>query len=244
MHKITVKFVQAFLPEARKKYNLKAVHQPELDIHGVASKADVYNIGTSPKVIEEGLNAGIKLIGYLAADGYRIKTPLFNLKIRVPGEYDGAETSLPQGVFPTVKLQTSASFREYIKEKVETVIDGVDQRDGLIAEAVDEATGLIDETATIGNILTIRGYGLKLETIEGHHTEAAVFFKPPAGVPTEVKVIAVNEPRTLKVLVPSTLTVGTSYQLVINTMSSARGGGGVLKKMRDMRSEFTLTAQS
>jgi hypothetical protein len=243
MHKITVKFVHAFLPESKKKYNLKAVHQPELDIHGVASKADVYNISTSPKVIEEGLNSGLKLIGYLAADGYRINTPLFNLKIRVPGEYDGAETSLPHGVFPTARLQTSAPFRRYIREKVETVIDGVDQRDGLIAEAVDEATGLIDETATIGNILTIHGYGLKLETAEGHHTEAAVFFYPPAGVPTEVKVIAVNEPRTLKVLVPATLTVGTPYRLVINTMSSTRGSGHLLNKMRDIRSEFTVTAQ-
>jgi hypothetical protein len=86
MHKIAVKFTHAFLPEAKKPYYLKAVHQPELDVHGIASKAGVYNIETSPKVIEEGLNAGMELIYYLAADGYKIKTPLFNLKIRVPGE--------------------------------------------------------------------------------------------------------------------------------------------------------------
>ena len=47
MHKITVKFTEAFLPEAKKKYNLKAVNQPELDIHGIASKAAVYNIATT-----------------------------------------------------------------------------------------------------------------------------------------------------------------------------------------------------
>jgi hypothetical protein len=61
IHKITVKFVHAFLPDARKKYYLKAVRQPELDVHGIASKAEVYNIGTSQKVIEEGLAAGLKL---------------------------------------------------------------------------------------------------------------------------------------------------------------------------------------
>ena len=43
MHRIAVKFVHAFLPDAKKPYNLKAVHQPELDIHGITSKADVYN---------------------------------------------------------------------------------------------------------------------------------------------------------------------------------------------------------
>jgi hypothetical protein len=100
----------------------------------------------------------------------------------------------------------------------------------------------VDETATIGNILTIRGYGLKLETAEGHHVEAAVFFKPATGVPTEVKVIAVNEPRTLKVLVPAELVEGTAYQIVVNTMSSTRNSGVTLKKMRDMRSDFTVTA--
>jgi hypothetical protein len=30
----------------------------------------------------------------------------------------------------------------------------------------------------------------------------------------------------------------------VQTWSSAKGGGGVLKKMRDMRSEFTLTASA
>ena len=61
----------AFLPEAKKPFNLKAAHQPELDIHDIASKADVYNIGTSPKVIEEGMTAGMELIYYLAADGFK-----------------------------------------------------------------------------------------------------------------------------------------------------------------------------
>jgi hypothetical protein len=33
IHNIMAKFVHAFLPEAKKPYNLRAVHQPELDIH-------------------------------------------------------------------------------------------------------------------------------------------------------------------------------------------------------------------
>ena len=59
IHKITVKFVHAFLPDAKKPYNLRAVFQPELDIHALAGKAEVYNIETSPKVIEEGLTAAM-----------------------------------------------------------------------------------------------------------------------------------------------------------------------------------------
>jgi hypothetical protein len=158
MHRIAVKFTHAFLPEAKKPYNLRAVHQPILGVHEIASKADVYNIGTSPQVIEEGLTRGLRLICYLAADGYRISTELFNLKIRVPGEYDGSETHLPHGTFPLARLQVSAAFRKYLKERVNVEFDGVDQSEGLIAQATDEATELVDEAATIGNLLTIHGF--------------------------------------------------------------------------------------
>jgi hypothetical protein len=242
IHKITAKFIHAFLPDAKKSYNLRAVHQPELDVHGIASKADVYNIQTSPKVIEEGLNAGIELIYYLTADGYKIKTPLFNVRIRIPGEYDGSETYLPHGVFPVARMQPSASFREYLKEMVQVQIDGKDDVEGFIAQATDDATGLVDEVATVGNILTVRGYGLKLEAPDGY--SPGVFFKQQTGVPIEATVIAVNEPRTLKLLVPSGLKNGEAYQLVIQTWSSPKHSGSVLKKMRDMRSEFTLTANA
>jgi hypothetical protein len=47
LHKIVVKFVHAFLPDAKKPYNLKAVLQSDLDIHGIASKASVYIKKTS-----------------------------------------------------------------------------------------------------------------------------------------------------------------------------------------------------
>jgi hypothetical protein len=47
IHRVAVKFVNAYLPNAKKAFHLKAVYQPEIDIHGIASKADTYNITTS-----------------------------------------------------------------------------------------------------------------------------------------------------------------------------------------------------
>jgi hypothetical protein len=244
MHRVVVKFIHAFLPDAKRPYNLKAVHQPELNIHGIASKADVYNIGTSPKVIEEGLTAGMELIYYLVADGYKIKTPLFNLKLSVPGEYDGSETRLPDGVFPLGRLQISAAFRKYLKERVKTEFSGIDQSDGLIAEAYDEATETVDEVATIGNLLTIRGFGLKIEGDEAHKDSVGLFVEPEAGgPPVKTEIIAVNEPRTLKVIVPA-LEVGKLYILKVLTQSSAKGHSSLLKNLREVRSEFTPMAHA
>jgi hypothetical protein len=227
IHRIAVKFIHVFLPEAKKPYNLRAVHRPELDAHGIASKADVYNIGTSPKIIEDGMNAGLELIHYLVADGLKIKTPLFTLKLRIPSEYDGSETRLPHRIHPVARLQTGAHFRKYLQERVQVEFDGIDQSDGLIAEARDEA-------ATIGNLLTLHGYGLKLEGDNAHRDAVGLFFKPEeGGTAVKAEIIAVNEPRTLKVIVPA-LEAGKRYTLKVATQSSAKHGSTFITVVRSL----------
>jgi hypothetical protein len=127
---------------------------------------------------------------------------------------------------------------------VKVEFDGVDQSDGLIAQATDEATELVDEAATIGNLLTAHGFGLKIEGDEGHRDAVGPLFEPEGGgTAVKTEIIAVNEPRTLKVIVPA-LEAGKAYDLKVVTQSSAKGGGALLKKIREMRSEFSLTAQS
>ena len=192
VHRVAVKFAKAYLPVAKRPYYLKAVHQPELDLHGIASKAEVYNIHTSPKVIYEGAAAMMELIYYLVADGYVIKTPLFNLRMRLPGEYTGAETHLPDGVHPEAAMHPAAELRSYLKDRVQVCFDGFEQHDGIIGEAVDEATGRINETATIGNILTLHGLGLKIEADDGHKSTSGLFFEAEDGVRVHAPVIAVN----------------------------------------------------
>jgi len=244
LHRIQVRFIHAFLPDAKKPYYLKAVHQPELDIHGIASKAEVYNIGTSPKVIEEGFTAGSVLACYLAADGYRLNTPLFKMKVKVPGEYDGSETHLPQEVYPTVVLQATAQFRKYLREKVKIEFDGIEQADGLIAEAYDEASEMMDELATIGKLLTIHGFGLKIEADDTHKNAVGLFFDSVIGYPpVKADIIAVNQPRTLKVIVPAGLKEGSPYKLRVVTQGSARTSAHLLKELRQSVSDFSLTAQ-
>jgi len=245
IHNIIAKFVPSFLPEAKKPYNLRAVHQPELDIHGIASKADVYNMQTSPKVIEEGMNAGMELIYYLVADGFKIKTPLFNLRMRIPGEYLGSERQLPPDIFPEARMNTSARLREYLRDKVKIVLDGIDQSDGLIAEAIDETTGLIDETTARGHLLTIHGFGLKIDGAEENRDATGLYFAPVGGGNEAVKaeIVAVNEPRTLKVIVPQGVVSGTKYTLKVVTQTSAKYPSHILKNLREVHSDIVLSIE-
>jgi hypothetical protein len=235
--------VHAFLPDTKKPYNLKAVLQSELDIHGIASKASVYNITTPPKVIEEGLTAGMELIFYLAADGYKIKTPLFNLRLRVPGEYDGGETSLPDGTYPEARLSVSSDFRHYIRDNVKLEFDGIETNNGYIANVDNKADGTTDEIITVGGLIAVHGYGLKVESDDFHAGMAGVFFEGPDGSHIKAEIVAVNEPRTLKLIVPSTLIADADYYVVVLTQSSTKSTGALLKNIRMVRSDFTLKAQ-
>ena len=226
----------------KKPYHLRAVGQPELDIHGIASKAAVYHIPISPIVIEQGFTAAIELMYYLVASGYSIKTPLFSLRMRIPGEYSGMETTLPEGVHPVPRLQISKQFRNYLKNKVKLEIDGFDHSNGLIIEALDEATGLINQGLTPGNFLTIQGYGLKMDSDTEHKLQTGAFFKPESGELIKAPLIAINEPKRIKLIVPNELKPGIPYRIFIETMSSSKGSGALTKKIRDICSDFSLVA--
>jgi hypothetical protein len=243
IHQIITKFFPAFLPNAKKKYYARSVLQTPLNVHDIASKADVYNITTTPKVIEEGLTAGFQLITYLVADGYKIKTDLVNMRIRIPGEYEGTETHLPEGVDPEVRITPAHALRKYIREHVQIVFDGVEESQGMIGRVKDEATGLVDEVITIDNIVTVRGYGLKIDSDVQHAAQVGVFLVNEDQQETPVKAVALNEPRTLKVLMPASLFAGAAYTLLIRTQSSVKSGSHLLKDVREVRSDFQLTAQ-
>jgi hypothetical protein len=53
----------------------------------------------------------------------------------------------------------------------------------------------------------------------------------------------VNEPRTLKVITPLSLQKGAQYTLKVVTQCSAKTHSHMLKELREIKSEFTLTSQ-
>jgi hypothetical protein len=141
-----------------------------------------------------------------------------------------------------VRIQCAAAFRQYIRERVKVRIDGIDDTDGFIAETVDEKSGYTDEVMSFGNLLAIRGYDLKIEWDAAHKDEAGLWFDDGQGLRTKAKIIALNEPKTLKVIVPATLKVEGKYTLQIVTQSSAKHSAVLLKNIREVRSTFELMA--
>jgi hypothetical protein len=242
MHRITAKFFPAFLPDAKKPYNLRAVYQPELDIHGIASKAEVYNITTSPKVIEEGATALMELVYYLAADGYKISTPVFNLRVGIPGEYEGHETHLPPEVHPHGLINLSAGLRQYLQENVAIQLDGIESNEGFIGSFYDKDT---DTTTTLtpGGLYILHGIGLKIASDAEHANDVGIYYEDASSgerIREDMKNIAQNEPATISALANRNLLTARHFYIVIRTQSPVNHVGRLLKNVREVKSDFTL----
>jgi hypothetical protein len=249
MHQIAVKFYPAGLPKAKKPYILRAVHLPELDVHAVASKAEMYNVALDPSIIEKGANAFLQLVTYLAADGYQIKTPLFTLKMSIPGEYNGRETHLPDGIRPQGRINLSADVQQYLREHVQLQFTGEKDTNGFIEEVIDRTTGGVNQTLHPGALFGITGGGLKIAADATHAGEVGIFLEPAAGgarVRIDPRNIIVNEPMRLAAVAPpaSTTPEGSQWRVVVRTQASSKAHGGhLLKRIREMKSNFTLTIQ-
>ncbi|MDR3312373.1 MAG: DUF4469 domain-containing protein, partial [Spirochaetaceae bacterium] len=92
----------------------------------------------------------------------------------------------------------------------------------------------------IGDVLVIRGHGLK---VEGDDAGVGVYFTGATAVRIKCKRIVVNEPKTLKVIVPA-LTAGMDYNLEVVTRSPVKGGGTTLRNPRVVEADFTLKAEA
>jgi hypothetical protein len=242
MHNLVAKFVPAFLPNHKKPYYLRVEYAPELDIHALASKAEIYDVSVDPNTIEEGLKAASQLIFYCSKDGYKIKLPFANIWIKIPGEYDGYETSLPPGKQPEIRISAPVPFQRYVERNVKVETAGIMADNGLIATAIDNATGDVDSHATINDALIIRGTGLKIGADASNKSYVGVRLQDIVSGEEWPCVLVMNEPTELRVIVPPAPTDATKhlYNIIVVTQTTVSHGQSLQKELREMRSDFRI----
>jgi hypothetical protein len=242
IHAITVKFVHTHLPTARKAYTARVTLQTELNLEQIAEKAALYNLDISPDRIVDGTKAFITLCCYLCADGYKLKTPLFNSHIRIPGEYDGHETHLPPDIRPSVSMEPAADFRNYIGERVKVTFDGIDDTNGFIAGLHDEQSDTTNRYVTPYGFINIRGAGLKIASDEAHAPAVGLYLAAADKEEVQISLIAINAPKLLKAYTPAL--PGGTYTVVIRTQTPGTNpNAAFLKNVREIRSDFTVTVR-
>ncbi|MDR0667412.1 MAG: DUF4469 domain-containing protein, partial [Prevotellaceae bacterium] len=124
--------------------------------------------------------------------------------------------------------------------------DGIEDSKGFIAEVDNLATGDVDATLTPGGLFEIRGTGLKIAGDDEHLAEVGIFLEADDGssrLQIDPTAIAVNEPKTLKAIAPdaSALPVGSKWYVEVRTQASAKSASTLIKSVRIMKSDFTVT---
>jgi hypothetical protein len=240
IHNVEVWFERNSLPDAKKLYLGRSQILPHLSVEEVATKAELYGMNINAEEMVRYVNAYNNLCAYLVADGYGIENSLFRTRIRIPGEYDGYETSLPEGLHVTPRINASPGFQDYIREHVKLDFRGIDETQGHMLTYLDEASGK-DTKITLGNLLHIHGSGIKVvHDDKPEHISAVGLWFVSVIDPTSrtrATALAVNEPKQVVAVIPASLIVGQSYYLEITTQSSAKRGAHTLQNMRTMRSK-------
>ncbi|MDR1331901.1 MAG: DUF4469 domain-containing protein [Tannerella sp.] len=248
IHHVDVWFVPNTLPDTlpdpKKPYIGKSQALPYLGVEEVAAKAVIYGESINPEEMVRHVKAYHNICAYLAADGYGISNALFRTRIRIPGEYDGYETALPEGLSPAPRINTSPAFQEYIRENVRLDFRGIDETHGHMFTFLDEASGS-DSKMTVGGLFHIRGTGLKIvhDDEPEHIDQVGLWFVLASNPAMRLRAasVAINEPRTVVAVIPAALmTVGSEFYLEIVTQSSAKKNGHALKTVRTVRSEHTF----
>ncbi|MDR1259340.1 MAG: DUF4469 domain-containing protein [Tannerellaceae bacterium] len=248
IHSVTVWLAENTLPNHKKKYIALPQALPYLSVREVAAKASLYDEYTDPEDMVLNVNQYFNLCAYLAADGYGIENLLFRTRIGVPGEYDGYETSLPEGVRPEPRIQVTRIFRQYLKDNVKVDIKGVDEANGHIFTVADDVTGKENEVITIGRPIHINGTGLKIEHDDSqeHIDEVGLWFIPTDGMRSAYRSasVIINEPHTLAAIVPEDLVPETDYYIEAVTRSGVKNGSAALTEVRRVRAEQLFIAKS
>jgi hypothetical protein len=221
LHRINACFVKAALPGFEGKFHLRPVQQQSLNVHDVASKADIYKIHTSPETIEEGANAFFALVCHLVAEGYRIDTPIFRLSAKIPGVYNGTEEKLPAEISPELRLTAAKQVKDYVKKYSEVALVAKITSQSFIETVFDHGSETSDECITRGQNITITGSGIKILSSPEQQAEAGVFFEHPDGSMVKASMPPTNEPKRLVVLVPQSLDENVEYRICLKTMAKS-----------------------
>jgi len=94
-------------------------------------------------------------------------------------------------------------------------------------------------------LLTIHGFGLKIDGAEENRDVMGLYFVPvdEGGETVKAEIVAVNEPRTLKIIIPQGVASGMKYTLKVVTQTSPKHSQNILKNLRETHSDIVLSIE-
>lgn len=157
-------------------------------------------------------------ISEILKEGNNVNTELFGVYPSVAGVFNDKSESFDRSKH-SIKLNLRAgkrlneAIRNLTVEKIR-----VTESKPILQLLTDLKTGAVNESASIGQIVSIKGGLLK---INGEDPLVGVFFISTDGIETRIVDFVKNKPSELLFFIPDTLTVG-SYDVEVRTVLHSR----------------------
>lgn len=230
-YRVNVQSVPCNFPNTQSKTCYRLVHGGIADLNRIVNEIMAVNPGLERETVEAVLKLEQRIIMKLTLNGMRVNNGLFSAVATPKGE-GGSMWKTPDNKL-NIKITQGTAWRDKIRETNVTVIGN--KADVMY---IDNVTSNNEENRLIaGRMMTATGNYLKLI---GEGDNIGIFFVNSSNEETKVDntMIAVNEPKTLTFVVPTSLTPGT-YILRVATMYSRNSTPEKEPRM----TEYTVTIE-
>ncbi|MDR0411452.1 MAG: hypothetical protein LBH75_05725, partial [Treponema sp.] len=100
---------------------------------------------------------------YQLADGFGVRNPYYSMQPKIGGTFDHADAKADKAKNPVdITFHKRQLLREIISRST-VEIEGVAESAAYIAEALDVASGIMDEHLTSGGVITLLGSRIKID---------------------------------------------------------------------------------
>jgi hypothetical protein len=244
-HRVRVNLYPNQLPNAKEPYIARCEQEEVLSIRQVAD--DLKLRGGYKGSIEDlvdGVNQFIAEAKYQVADGFGVDLGLCTVHPVIGGEWTSPDEAHDRKKHPVrFRARIMPEMRK-MSETIDLECKGLVPQNGEIDSVTDFVSGKVNSEVTIGNFVDVRGRGLRIAAPKNPTEETGVWLVDESGTATRCPLIAINQMRRLRFVLPAGLADGTKYRVRVVTYASVRQQKHLLKDSRTMESTFQFTAKT
>jgi hypothetical protein len=244
-HRVRVNLYPTQLPNAKEPFIARSEQEEVLSIRQLAD--DLKLRGGYKGSIEDlvdGVEQFLAEAKYQVADGFGVDLGLCTVYPVIGGEWTSPDEAGDRKKHPV-------RFRARIMPQMRKMSDSIDleckglvPQNGEIDSVIDFTSGKVNSEVTIGNFVDVRGRGLRIAAPKNPQEETGVWVVDEAGMATRCPLIAINQMRRLRFVLPAGLADGTKYRLRVVTYASVRTKAQLLKNHRVMETPFQFIAKT
>jgi hypothetical protein len=244
-HRVRVNLYPTQLPNAKEPFIARCEQEEVLSIRQVADDVKLrggYNGNIEDLV--DGVNQFLAEAKFQIADGFGVNLGLCTIHPVIGGEWTSPDEAHDRKKHPVhFRARIMPEMRK-MSEAIDLECKGLVPQNGEIDSVTDLTSGKVNSEVTIGQFVDVRGRGLRIAAPANPTEDTGVWLVDETGSAIACPLIAINQMRRLRFVLPTALNDGKKYKVRVVTYNSVHAQKHLNKNVRTMESPFMFTAKT